>query len=239
MEMMSSADSWLRSSTAVTSSAEPSSTSSRVSASIWIAPRMARTLTALPRCARSTLRERASPVRPQARSQAHRPVQRSDLPVAEPAEAAGPLVAQLHLPHGGAQEPQHRVADLLQQPSDDVLAALVDDQLDHRAARVRIDQAEPVDRRQPVLQLDAVAEPSAEISRDRALHLGEVGLLHLERRVHEAVAELAVVHEQQQALGVGVEASDVEEPRPRAAFEVLVHGAALDEEVADAAAALV
>src|SRR5689334_24830771 len=139
--MMSSPDRWLRSSTAVTSSAEPSSTASRVSASTWIAPRMARTLTDA--------------------SQAHRAVQRTDLRVAEPSEPAGPLVAQLHLPHRGAQEPQHRVAHLVQQPPDDVLAALVDHQLDHRAARVRVDEAEPVDDREPVLQLDALAKPPA------------------------------------------------------------------------------
>src|SRR6185312_16283948 len=143
--MMSSADRWLRSSTAVTSSAEPSSTASRVSASTWIAPRMARTLTDA--------------------SQPHRPVQRSDLRVAEPAEPAGSLVAQLHLAHRGAQEPQHRVADLLQQPPHDVLAAFVDHQLDHRPARVRVDQAEPVDHRGPVLQLDALAQPTAEVTR--------------------------------------------------------------------------
>src|SRR5690349_16315183 len=255
--MMSSADRWLRSSTAVTSSAEPSSTSSRVSASTWIAPRMARTLIAGPRrrpvralrLAASMVSSLYSPTPPapqapraavpRARSHPHRPVQRADLRVAAPSEPAGPLVAQLHLPHRGAQEPQHRVAHLVQQPPDDVLAALVDHQLDHRAARVRVDEAEPVDDREPVLQLDALAKPPAQVARDRALYLGEVGLLHLERRVHEAVAELAVVHEQQQALGVGVEAPDVEQPRPRAAVEVLVHGAALDEEVADAAAALV
>src|SRR5690242_21876498 len=113
--MMSSADRWLRSSTAVTSSAEPSSTASRVSASTWIAPRMARTLTDA--------------------SQAHRAVQRTDLRVAEPPEPAGPPVAQLQLPHRGAQEPQHRAPDLLQQPPHDVLPAFVYHQLDHRPAR--------------------------------------------------------------------------------------------------------
>ena len=47
----------------------------------------------------------------------------------------------------------------------------------------------------------------------RALDLGEVLLLDAERRVGEAVGEVAVVGEQQQALGVGVEAADREHPR--------------------------
>src|SRR6476620_11572156 len=141
MEMMSSADRWLRSSTAVTSSAEPSSTSSRVSAATWIAPRTARTLTGS--------------------SQPDRPVQRADLGVREPPEPARALVAQLHLPHRGAQEPEHRVSDLFQQPPDDVLATLVDHQLDHRPPRVSVDHAESVDGHDSVLELDSVAHAAA------------------------------------------------------------------------------
>ena len=43
-------------------------------------------------------------------------------------------------------------------------------------------------------------------------HLGEVGLGDAVRGVGEPLGEVAVVGEQQQALGVGVEAADVEEP---------------------------
>ena len=50
--------------------------------------------------------------------------------------------------------------------------------------------------------------------------LGEVGLHDAERRVGEPVGELAVVGQQQQALGVGVEASDVEEPGVAVGHEV-------------------
>ena len=51
------------------------------------------------------------------------------------------------------------------------------------------------------------------------------------------MAQLAVVGEQQQALGVGVQPPDVEQPRPRRPGEVLLDDAALDDEVADARAA--
>ena len=47
---------------------------------------------------------------------------------------------------------------------------------------------------------------------DRAGHLGEVGLGHPERRVHQPVRELAVVGQQQQPLAVGVQPADVEQP---------------------------
>ncbi len=47
----------------------------------------------------------------------------------------------------------------------------------------------------------------------RDLDLGEVLLLDARRRMGDAVGQLAVVGEQQQALGVGVEAPDWEHPR--------------------------
>ena len=47
---------------------------------------------------------------------------------------------------------------------------------------------------------------------DVAVHLRQIGLGHLERRVHEPVGQLAVVRQQQQALGLGVEPAHVEQP---------------------------
>ena len=46
-----------------------------------------------------------------------------------------------------------------------------------------------------------------------ALDLGEVGLVDPVARVGEALGEVAVVGEQEQALGVVVEAADREHPR--------------------------
>jgi hypothetical protein len=93
-----------------------------------------------------------------------------------------------------------------------VLAALVQHHLDERSARCRRDHLEPVDAHDAVLELDPVAQPTAKITRDRSLHLGQIGLRHAMRRVGQSLRQLAVVGEQQQPLGVGVEAPDVEEP---------------------------
>jgi hypothetical protein len=56
---------------------------------------------------------------------------------------------------------------------------------------------------------------------DVAVDLGDVRLVHLVRRVGHAVRELAVVGEQDQAGGVGVEPADVEEPLGPVLDEVL------------------
>ena len=67
-------------------------------------------------------------------------------------------------------------------------------------------------RRQPVVELDALAQPPQGAARRRALDLGQVLLLDAEDGMGEPVGELAVVGEQQQPLGVGVEAADREDP---------------------------
>ena len=59
-----------------------------------------------------------------------------------------------------------------------------------------------------------------EVARHRAGDLGEVGLEHAVAGVLEAVREVAVVGEDEQALGVGVEPADVEEPLLAVADEV-------------------
>ena len=56
------------------------------------------------------------------------------------------------------------------------------------------------------------AQPSQRGLIDHPGHLGQVGLRHLVRRVGEPVPELPVVGQDQQALGVGVQAADVEQP---------------------------
>jgi hypothetical protein len=93
-----------------------------------------------------------------------------------------------------------------------VLAALVDDDLDHRLAGLAVDDLERVDLGRTVVELDAVAQPSTEVPGHRSGDPRDVGLAHAVRGVLQPVGEVAVVGEQQQALGVGVEASDVEQP---------------------------
>ncbi len=176
--------------------------------------------------------------RPHRHLQAHRAVERPHLGVGQPAEPARPLVAQLHLADRRAHQLLDGMADLGEQPPHDVLAALVDDELDERPRPVRVDDPEAVDHDRPVLQLDALVQPPPEVARDGAEHLGQVGLLDLVGGMGQAVAQLPVVGQQQQALGVGVEPPDVEQPRAGAPVEVLVHRAALDEQVADRPAPL-
>ena len=63
-----------------------------------------------------------------------------------------------------------------------------------------------------VLEHDAVQQLLDGGPRDDAVHLGDVRLLHLVRRVRHLLREVTVVGEQDQAVGVGVEAAHVEEP---------------------------
>ena len=65
-----------------------------------------------------------------------------------------------------------------------------------------------------VVELDAVAQAAQPAGRHRpAVDLDEVLLLDAVARVGDAVGQLAVVGEQQQSLGVGVEPPDGEHPR--------------------------
>ena len=64
-----------------------------------------------------------------------------------------------------------------------------------------------------VVELDAFAEPAQRAARRLAFDLGEVLLLDAEARMGQPVREIAVVGEQQQSLGVLVEAPDREDPR--------------------------
>ena len=65
----------------------------------------------------------------------------------------------------------------------------------------------------PVVELDAVAQPAQRARAQRSGHLGQVLLLDAEARMGEAVGQLAVVGEEQQALRVGVEPAHGEHPR--------------------------
>ena len=67
--------------------------------------------------------------------------------------------------------------------------------------------------RHPVVEFDTAPEP-AEVGRRRfAFDLGQVLLGDAERGVREPVGQVAVVREEQQALGVGIEAADREHAR--------------------------
>ena len=69
-------------------------------------------------------------------------------------------------------------------------------------------------------------QPAADRRVQRPRHVGQVGLDHPVRRVHQQVGQLAVVGQQQQALAVGVQSPDVEEPLGPVRDEVGDGGAA-------------
>ena len=63
--------------------------------------------------------------------------QRAELVVGQVAQLAGSRPASSTGPIGGAGQPAHGVADVVEQPAHDPVAALVDDQLDDRLAAAR------------------------------------------------------------------------------------------------------
>ena len=105
------------------------------------------------------------------------------------------------------------MADRLAHAPDLALAALVDRELEHVGPQL----AHLGGRRAAVVELDAVAQRAQRAVGDRAPPTrATVGLGHLVARVREAVGELAVVGQQDQAGRVGVEAADRVEARPGA-----------------------
>ena len=88
------------------------------------------------------------------------------------------------------------------------VAALVD----RDAQEAGVEQRDLGRRGEAVVELDALAQAAERAAVRLALDLDEVLLVDAEARVREAVGEVAVVGEQQQALGVGVEPADREHP---------------------------
>lgn len=91
----------------------------------------------------------------------------------------GPAREQVTQQHWANLDPDqllHRMSHRLHQATDDVVAALMQHQLHQRLARRGIDHPERIDSRDTVVQLHAVAQPAAQIARDRSGHLRQVGL---------------------------------------------------------------
>src|SRR5690606_10694904 len=104
----------------------------------------------------------------------------------------------------GPHQPPDRVPDRGAHAAHLAVAPLVDDDPQHP----RREQRRLRGRRDAVLQLHALAQPPQRPSPRVALDLRHVLLLDAEARVGEPVREGPVVGEQQEALGVAVEAAD-------------------------------
>jgi hypothetical protein len=89
---------------------------------------------------------------------------------------------------------------------------LVDHDPQHTVAIVAHD-ADPRRRARTILQVDPVAQKTQGCSARNALHLGEVLLLHPERRMGETLGKFPVVRHQQEAFGVRVQPAHGEHPR--------------------------
>lgn len=80
--------------------------------------------------------------------------------------------------------------------------------LDDGLVAVGVDDGAMVQLDQAVIQLDALGHQApADVAADLAINRGDVGLLHLVLRVHDVLAQLAVVGHEDQALGIVVEAA--------------------------------
>src|SRR5215203_4167374 len=128
-----------------------------------------------------------------------------DLRGGELAVPAGRQAAEPERAEGHPLERLDAVPDRLAHPPHLALATLVDGDLE----LARGDATDLRRRGAAVVELDALAElAQRRLVHRRAADDGAVGLGHLERRVGEAVGELPVVGEQDQAGAVGVEAAD-------------------------------
>src|SRR5215472_1907836 len=95
--------------------------------------------------------------------EADRRVEFADLPDRQRPGAAGPEAAERDRADAGADETADRMARLSQQPPDDVLAPLVQGDLDQRPRSGLLDHAELVRAGDPVLELDPGDQPPPQI----------------------------------------------------------------------------
>ncbi len=138
--------------------------------------------------------------------------QLAELVAGQLAQLTGLELAQPHRPDPGPGQPGDRVADVLEEPTDDLVAALVDDQLHDGLAGAVLHDAGPGHGDRAVVEGDAVLDRAQRGLGDLARHLDDVGLVHLVRGVRQPVGEVTVVGQDQQTLAVGVQPADVKQP---------------------------
>ncbi len=163
------------------------------------------------------------------RSHSHRLVQLADLLAGQHPDAARPLIAQRHRTDVGA----HQTPAPGSRPRPAAAARCA---CGPRAASpapascpARVSTtAKSSTRAGPSSSSTPARSLRAQPARHRAGDRRQIGLGHLVRRMHQPVRQLAVVGQQQQPLGVGVEASDVK--------QLLVPAHPVLDQVTDAAA---
>ena len=115
-------------------------------------------------------------------------------------------------PDAGARQLERRVADVVQHPPHDPVAALVDHDAQQRAALLGAHRAHLIG--DDPLALDGHAQPQAlqHLRRRIAVEQGLVLFLEFVARVSHAEGEVAVVGQQEQARGGAVEPADRYDP---------------------------
>lgn len=126
----------------------------------------------------------------------------------ELAEFAGPEAAELQRTDGGSCEASHMVAELGKHAADLAIHALVEGEFEKGVGGAASEDADPAWGSSALGEMDAGHELLEVFGRDAA---GDVGLVSLGDAVagmSELRGEVAVVGQDEEALGVGIEASD-------------------------------
>src|SRR5438093_7545375 len=193
----SSCESSLRAKSSFTNRAVLASISALESSVHVIAPRSAWSLIGRSRLAWWVLGSGAVVV-----ARSGRFVEAAHLPRRQRAPVTRLQTAVVQRADAGAHQAPHRVPDRVAHPTYLAVAPLVDADLHRSRAASSLHHLHARRRGGPVVELDALAQAPHGARRGIAVDFGQVGLHHAEARVREQLRELAVVGEEQEALGV-------------------------------------
>ena len=116
---------------------------------------------------------------------------------------------------GRAVEPQHPQPHRLAHPAHLPVTPLVKGDLQQGIGCPRARHAHPGRRAHHAgLELDAAAQPRELVRVGQPVDPHAIDLLHPVARMHQVMGEVAVVGEEQETAGVGVQPSDREQPAP-------------------------
>src|SRR5476651_408701 len=98
--------------------------------------------------------------------------QLSDLSLVQWPAPAGPQIPQPNRPNGCSDQALHGVVDGCEQPTDHMVASLVQDHLDHDSRPRTPDHPERIDLHEAVIEFDTSSQKLAEVTRNCAHDLG-------------------------------------------------------------------